>query len=112
MKSQLLEMGLEDAEFQTEDGRVIRGEEMNRLSRTWPPWKVAVRGGTPRDQPAGRPAGRSPGGCPCHAFVGRHEHWFAGRAELGGSLPSRRRVAAGTPAQPEPKTEEGNGEQQ
>ncbi|MDD4269125.1 MAG: DNA gyrase subunit B [Thermoguttaceae bacterium] len=118
MKSQLLEMGLEDAEFQTEDGRVIRGEEMNRLSRTLAALEeslfalerrgINLRAHAARQDPV---TGRLP---VYHAFVGRHEHWFAGRAELEEFLAQQEKVAGEElklSDQPEPKTEEGNGEQ-
>ena len=81
MKSQLLEMGLEDAEFESEDGRVIRGDEMNRLSRTLAALEeslfalerrgISLRAHAARQDPV---TGRLP---VYHAFLGRQEHWFA-----------------------------------
>ncbi|MGI6420499.1 MAG: DNA gyrase subunit B [Thermoguttaceae bacterium] len=118
MKSQLLEMGLEDAEFESEDGRVIRGDEMNRLSRTLAALEeslfalerrgISLRAHAARQDPV---TGRLP---VYHAFLGRQEHWFAGRAELEEFLAQQERVVGEElklSDEPEPKSEEGNGEQ-
>ena len=118
MKSQLLEMGLEDAEFESEDGRVIRGDEMSRLCRTLAALEeslfalerrgISLRAHAARQDPV---TGRLP---VYHAFLGRQEHWFAGRAELEDFLAQQERVAGEElklSDEPEPQSEEGNGEQ-
>ena len=66
MKTQLLEAGLADAAFEPGDGRVIQGEEMDRLCRTlsaledsvWP-WSAAASASA--RTPCGRT--RRPAGC-------------------------------------------------
>ena len=118
MKSQLLEMGLEDAEFESEEGRVIRGDEMSRLCRTLAALEeslfalerrgISLRAHAARQDPV---TGRLP---VYHAFLGRQEHWFAGRAELEEFLAQQERVAGEElklSDEPEPQSEEGNGEQ-
>jgi DNA gyrase subunit B len=98
MKSQLLDMGLTDAEFEPGDGRTIKGEEMNRLCRTLASLEeslyalerrgISLRAHATRQDPV---SGRLP---VFHVFLGRDEHWFSSRPELEEFL-SRQEQAAG-----------------
>ncbi len=103
MKSQLLEMGLEDAEFESEDGRVIRGDEMNRLCRTLAALEESLFAALERRGISLRAPRRARTPSPAlpvyHAFLGRQEHWFAGRAELEDFLAQQESGGRGTQAQ-------------
>jgi len=98
MKEQLLEMGLTDAEFEPGDGRVIRGQEMERLCRTLAGLEdslfalerrgISLRAHAARQDPV---SGRLP---VFHVFLGRDEHWFSTRPELEEFL-ARTEKAAG-----------------
>jgi DNA gyrase subunit B len=86
MKAQLLELGLTDVEFEPGDGRVIRGEAVQRLCRSLAALEEALvalerRGISLRDHAArqDRVSGRLP---VYHVFLGHQEHWFTTRREL------------------------------
>src|SRR5207237_555481 len=93
MKSQLLEKGLADAEFDPRDGRTFKGEEMKRLCQTLASMEEAIialeRRGIGLKVHAERMdvvSGRLP---VFHVFVGREERWFVTRAELDAFLESQ-----------------------
>jgi DNA gyrase subunit B len=84
MKQQLLERGLGDSRLDLGDGKVIEGEQMQRLCRTLAGMEDALlalerRGVSLKQHAARTTEGRLP---LFHAFVGREEHWFTSRADL------------------------------
>ncbi len=97
MKAQLLELGLADAEFQPGDGRVIQGEEMNRLCQTLAALEeslyalerrgISLRAHARLQDPI---TGRLP---VFHVFLGREERWFTSRPELEEFLSSHEKAA-------------------
>jgi len=97
MKSQLLELGLTDAEFEPGDGRIIEGEQMERLCRTLSALEeslyalerrgISLKGHAARQDPV---SGRLP---VYHVFLGRQEHWFTRRAELEEFLAQQEQAA-------------------
>jgi DNA gyrase subunit B len=113
MKGQLLDLGLADAEFEPGDGRTIRGDEMNRLSRTLASLEeslyalerrgISLRAHATRQDPV---SGRLP---VFHVFLGRDEHWFTSRPELEEFL-AKQEKAAGEELKlsEQPKVEEGS----
>jgi len=86
MKSQLLELGLSDAEFDAGDGRVVNGRSMERLCRTLAALEdslfalerrgISLRAHAARQEPA---SGKLP---VYHVFLGHQEHWFPTRQSL------------------------------
>ena len=98
MKSQLLDNGLSDAEFEPGDGRVIKGPQMERLCRTLAALEesllalerrgISLRGHAARQDPV---SGRLP---IYNVFLGHQEFWFPTRKELDAFL-DRQEQAAG-----------------
>jgi DNA gyrase subunit B len=96
MKSQLLDMGLKDAEFDPRDGRVLKGDEMGRLSRTLAALEealvalerrgISLRMHALRQDPV---TGRLPF---YHVYIGREEHWFSTRETLDQFLAQREAI--------------------
>ena len=96
MKSQLLEMGLADAEFEPGDGRVIRGVEMEKLCRTLSAMEdalvalerrgISLRAHAARQDPA---TGRLP---VFHVYLGHEDYWFPSRKELEAFLQEKEAV--------------------
>ncbi len=86
MKTQLLDAGLLDAQFEPGDGRIIRGKEMEQLCRTLASLEesllalerrgISLRAHGARRDPA---TGRLP---IYHVFLGQQEHWFTTREKL------------------------------
>ena len=86
MKTQLLDAGLTDAQFEPGDGRTIRGKEMEQLCRTLASLEESLlalerRGISLRAHAARRDlaTGRLP---IYHVFLGQKEHWFTTREKL------------------------------
>ena len=113
MKNQLLENGLQGAEFEPGDGRVISGEEMGRLCRTLAALEdsllalerrgISLRAHATRQDPV---TGRLP---IYHVFIGSEEHWFATRQELDGVL-AKQEEAVGRELKLTDAPVDGNGE--
>ena len=86
MKTQLLEAGLKDAVFEPGDGRMVEGEQMERLCRTLAVIEdsllalerrgISLRDHATRFDPVG---GRLP---VYHVFLGQQEQWFTTREQL------------------------------
>jgi DNA gyrase subunit B len=86
MKAQLLDAGLTDAAFEPNDGRTIKGKEMESLCRTLAVLEesllalerrgISLRAHALRRDPA---TGRLP---VYHVFLGQQEHWFTTREKL------------------------------
>jgi len=86
MKAQLLELGLADSAFEPGDGRVIRGDQIERLCRTLAALEeslyalerrgINLRAHAARQDPD---SGRLP---VYHVFLGHQEHWFTTRGSL------------------------------
>ncbi len=86
MKSQLLEAGLNDAVFESDDGRTIQGKQMERLCRALAALEesllalerrgISLRIHAARFDPA---SGRLP---VYHVFLGQQEQWFTTREQL------------------------------
>ncbi len=86
MKAQLLDAGLTDSVFEPDDGRTVKGKEMERLCRTLAALEesllalerrgIGLRAHATRRDPA---TGRLP---VYHVFLGRDEHWFTTREQL------------------------------
>lgn len=96
MKNQLLDLGLKDAEFDPRDGRVLKGEEMARLSRALAALEEALvaleRRGISLKMHALRQdpvTGRLPF---YHVYIGREEHWFSTRETLDQFLAQREAI--------------------
>ncbi len=113
MKAQLLEAGLADAAFESDDGREIGGQEMEHLCRTLAAVEEALvalerRGISLRAHAARRDeqTGRLP---IYHVFVANQEQWFPTRASLDQFLNQQEQQAgeelhvADTPEQTTPK---------
>ena len=86
MRGQLMDRGLDDAEFATEQGKVVRGEGMKQLSSVLATMEEALvaleRRGVALREHAKRLDAHT-GKLPVfHVFVGAREHWFSSRAEL------------------------------
>jgi DNA gyrase subunit B len=98
MREQLLERGLQDAEFDPRDGRLIKGESLSQLCLTLAAVEDALlaleRRGISLKDHASRTdkAGKLP---VFHVFLGRHEHWFSSRPELDEFL-QQQELATGT----------------
>jgi DNA gyrase subunit B len=111
MKTQLLEKGLGDAIFETEDGMRIQGKEMERLCHTLASMEEALlalerrginlRAHTERMDPE---TGKLP---VFHVFYGSEEHWFTGRKMLDEFLQQQEEATGG---ELEVKEVEGSGE--
>jgi DNA gyrase subunit B len=96
MKTQLLEMGFADAEFEPGDGRVIRGAEMEKLCRNLAAMEdalvalerrgISLRAHAARQDPA---TGRLP---VFHVYLGHDDFWFPGRKELEAFLQEKEAV--------------------
>ena len=93
MKGQLLEVGLKDAAFETEDGLIVEGDAMERLCTTLAEMEdpifalerrgIALRRHAVRQDPES-------GNLPVfHVFLGSEEHWFRSRKELETFLSER-----------------------
>ncbi len=95
MKTQLLEKGLSDAAFHDpEGGRVLEGEEMERLCRTLADMEEhgllpLERRGVSLRAHAARMNDESQLLPVFHAFVGRQEHWFTTRKEMDAFIKER-----------------------
>jgi DNA gyrase subunit B len=97
MKAQLLEKGLSDASLATEDGRLISGDDMTRLSYSLAAMEealtalerrgISLRVHAQRMDPV---TGRLP---VFHVFHGRNEHWFASRENLDEFLKQQEQAA-------------------
>lgn len=86
MKTQLLEAGLKDAVFEPGDGRMVEGEQMERLCRTLAAIEDSLlalerRGISLRDHAMrfDSVSGRLP---VYHVFLGQQEQWFTTREQL------------------------------
>ena len=98
MKAQLLELGLADSAFEPGDGRVIRGDQIERLCRTLAALEeslyalerrgINLRAHAARQDPD---SGRLP---VYHVFLGHQEHWFTTRGSLDEFL-AQQQAAAG-----------------
>ncbi|MDR1959976.1 MAG: DNA gyrase subunit B [Planctomycetaceae bacterium] len=90
MKRQLLEYGLQEARFKTEDGRLIEGEEMENLCKTLATIEdsilalerrgIGLREHAQRQDPV---TGRLP---VYHVYWKGEEYWFHSRPELDGFM--------------------------
>jgi len=90
MKAQLLESGLADAVFEPNDGRMIKGREMESLCRTLAVLEeslyalerrgISLRAHAGRQDPV---SGKLP---VYHVFLGHEEHWFTTRQSLDAFL--------------------------
>ncbi len=99
MKAQLLEKGLGDAIFETEEGLRVQGEEMERLCHTLASMEEALlalerrginlRSHTERMDPE---TGKLP---VFHVFYGSEEHWFTGRKKLDEFLQKQEEATGG-----------------
>jgi len=115
MKTQLLESGLKDSVFDPGDGRLIEGEQMERLCRTLAAIEdsllalerrgISLRDHAERFDPV---SGRLP---VFHVFLGQQEQWFttreqldefvaAGEREVGKALDLSDEPVEGEPAEP------------
>ncbi len=97
MKQQLLDAGLVDSVFETDDDRRIEGEALRRLCQVLaameePLVALERRGVSLRDHAARQDpeSGRLP---VYHVFVGHEEHWFARRQQLDEFLAEGEQVA-------------------
>lgn len=86
MKQQLMDRGLGDSQFQSDDGRMIEGEDMSKLCRILASMEDALaaleRRGIGLRTHSDRmnvDNGRLP---VFHVYLGMYEHWFTTRAEL------------------------------
>ncbi|HID78102.1 MAG TPA: DNA gyrase subunit B [Planctomycetaceae bacterium] len=116
MKTQLLEAGLTDAVFDPGDGRLIEGEEMDRLCRTLAVLEeslvalerrgISLREHAARQDPV---TGKLP---VFHVYLGHQDYWFAQRKEMEEFLAQQEQASGqelninGTVPDEEPK---GNG---
>ena len=117
MRSQLLQRGLSDAEFDSGDGTLVSGERMTRLCNTASAIEEALlaleRRGISLRAHANRAHPES-GKLPVyHVFVDHQERWFSSRAELDEYVQqqeqvSGRELSVSDQREPEPG---GNGDQ-
>ena len=109
MKAQLLEKGLADAVFITEDGQEFSGNQMNDLCRTLADVEDALialeRRGINLRVHAERLDPVSNKLPVYHVFEGTADHWFVERAEVDDF------IDAHTPDEPEPAPESADGEE-
>ena len=109
MKAQLLEKGLADAVFITEDGQEFSGDQMNDLCRTLADVEDALialeRRGINLRVHAERLDPVSNKLPVYHVFEGTADHWFVERAEVDDF------IDAHTPDEPEPAPESADGEE-
>ncbi|MBN2294801.1 MAG: DNA gyrase subunit B [Pirellulales bacterium] len=99
MKAQLLEAGLGDAVFDPGDGRIIEGEQMEKMCRTLAALEdalvalerrgISLRAHAARQDPV---SGRLP---VYHVFFGHDEHWFASREDMDEFLAKQEQTAGG-----------------
>jgi DNA gyrase subunit B len=99
MRTQLLDLGQADADFNPNDGRLIEGEEMTRLVRTLATLEEAIialeRRGislkihATRQDPA---SGRLP---VYHVYLDGRDEWFTTRAELDDFVAAQEKKAGG-----------------
>lgn len=99
MKTRLLELGLKKATFDPRDGRVIDGEEMEKLCRTLSALEeplaalerrgIGLRAHASRQDPE---SGRLP---VFHVFFGPEEHWFVSRTELNEFVDQQEKLVGG-----------------
>jgi DNA gyrase subunit B len=86
MKAQLLELGLSDATFDPRNGRIIDGEEMERLCRTLAaleePLALLERRGVSLRAHAERQDSETARLPVFHVFLGQQDYWFTSRAKL------------------------------
>ena len=99
MRTQLLDLGLADAVFDPNDGRLVEGEQMTRLVRTLATLEEAIialerRGislkihAERQDPPAA--------GCPIyHVYLDGREEWFTTRDELDDFVAAQEKEAGG-----------------
>ncbi|MEA1951104.1 MAG: DNA gyrase subunit B, partial [Planctomycetota bacterium] len=99
MKAQLLEAGLSDAVFDPGDGRLIEGEQMEKMCRSLAALEEALialerRGISLRAHAARQDAvsGKLP---VYHVFFGHDEHWFSSRKDLDEFLAQQEQTAGG-----------------
>jgi DNA gyrase subunit B len=95
MKDQLLERGLEDAQFDPGDGRTISGEQMVQLSRTLASMEEALlalerRGINLRRHAEQMADGKMP---VYHVYLGHEEFWFTSRSALDEFVKEREAVS-------------------
>ena len=86
MKAQLLEMGLAGASFDARDGRLVEGNEMERLCRTLAaleePLAALKRRGLSLRAHAARQDPETARLPIFHVFLGQQDYWFTSRAKL------------------------------
>ncbi len=120
MKAQLLEKGLADAVFITEDGEEFSGEQMNDLCRTLADVEDALialeRRGINLRVHAERLDPVSNKLPVYHVFLGTADHWFIERSDVDDFIdentPDEPEVPAETEANAETEVESGDGEEQ
>jgi DNA gyrase subunit B len=99
MKSQLLEKGLGDAIFETEEGLRIQGEEMERLCHTLASMEEALlaleRRGINLKAHSERMDPETEKLPVFHVFYGPEEHWFTGRKMLDEFLQEQEEATGG-----------------
>jgi DNA gyrase subunit B len=93
MKRQLLELGLSDAQFDPRDGRIIRGEEIERLCKTLSALEESIlalerRGINLRDH-AVRQDPKTAKLPVFHVYYNQEEYWIHSRKELDQFLSER-----------------------
>jgi len=99
MKTQLLENGLGDSVFDPGDGRLIAGEQMEKMCRTLAALEdallalerrgISLRAHATRQNPV---SGKLP---VYHVFFGHDEHWIASRKDLDEFLAEKEQTAGG-----------------
>ncbi len=114
MKAQLLELGIEDAAVETEDGRRIAGAKMARLCNTLAameePLVALERRGINLRQHAER-KNATTGKLPIyHVFLGTREHWFTTREELDQFLAAQEAALGHELRLTDQQAAEGNGQ--
>ena len=98
MRNQLLELGLGDAVFNPNDGRLIEGETMTRLVRTLATLEEAIIALERRGISLRIHAERqdSTGRLPIyHVYLGGREEWFTTRSDLDNFVAAQEKAAGG-----------------